>query len=158
MNDSYNPHFLTRHILCMLITSAGFSQHIDKEPQIIESVISVKCRTAIKKKPFLHFNLCQSVNLDSLSCAFTCISFFTKRNFVATYVNIHKILQPLAGLFTYVDKPYICTSMFIFLWMTYDMHLYVLSLLVILHIMLVKSPLGLVLYCYFNMPTYNNKW
>jgi hypothetical protein len=69
--------------------------------------------------------------------------------------SIMSVKQPLAGLFTYVNKPYICASMFIFLWMTYDMHLYVLSLLVILHIMLVKSPLGLVLYCYFNMPTIN---
>lgn len=47
MNDSYNPHFLTRHILCMLITSTGYSQHIDREPQIIERVISKGLLTSL---------------------------------------------------------------------------------------------------------------
>jgi len=39
-------------------------------------IVTVKCRTAIKVL-FSYFNLCPSVNLDSLSCSFTSISFLT---------------------------------------------------------------------------------
>ncbi|CAC5390739.1 unnamed protein product [Mytilus coruscus] len=40
MNDRFNSNFLTRHIMRMLISSAGFSPHIDREPEIIEKVAS----------------------------------------------------------------------------------------------------------------------
>ncbi|CAG2250808.1 unnamed protein product [Mytilus edulis] len=40
MNDRFNNNFLTRHIMRMLITSAGFSHQIDREPEIIEKIAS----------------------------------------------------------------------------------------------------------------------
>jgi hypothetical protein len=42
-------------------------------------VVTVKCMTVIKLL-FLYFNLCLSVRLSSLSCAFTSIYFLTNNS------------------------------------------------------------------------------